>query len=51
VVYVVETVQVRILKRTHKKLMELRKTDLGTVRLYEIIDKLVEDYEKKAVKK
>ena len=49
--FVSETVQVRVSRRAHKKLLELRKTDMGTVRLYEVIDKLVDDYEKRNEKR
>ena len=42
----VETVQVRVSKKAHKKLLELCKTDMGTVRIYQVIEKLIEDYEK-----
>lgn len=45
-----DTVQVRVSKKTHKRLLEMRKTEMGTVRLHEVIDKIVEfwdEYEKK----
>ncbi|MFH0949031.1 MAG: hypothetical protein V1802_00920 [Candidatus Aenigmatarchaeota archaeon] len=47
----VETVQVRVRKQTHKKLLDMRKTNMGTVRLYDVIDKLVEEWEGNGKKK
>jgi hypothetical protein len=47
----VDSIQVRVSRKTHKKLMELRKTEMGTVRIHEVIDRLVDFWEEKHGKK
>ncbi|MFC2143183.1 hypothetical protein ACFLQN_02185 [Candidatus Aenigmatarchaeota archaeon] len=46
----VDTVQVRVSKKAHKKLVELSQTPMGTVRIYQVIERLIEFYEKQGGK-